>query len=102
MYFSDKITLRKETVTLDEYGDSAYPYPYTETTVFADVRSVTRSEFYSASMAGIKIDIVFAVHAEDFSNQTIVTYGTTQYNIVRTYKKGEGIVELNCAVREVV
>jgi SPP1 family predicted phage head-tail adaptor len=100
MYFSDKITLRKETVTLDEYGDSAYTY--TDTTVFADVKSVTRSEFYSASMAGIKIDIVFAVHAEDYNNQTIVTYGTTQYNIVRTYKKGEGIVELNCAVREVV
>ena len=100
MYFSDKITLRKETVTLDEYGDSAYTY--TDTTVFADVRSVTRSEFYSASMAGIKIDVVFAVHAEDFNNQTIVTYGSAQYNIVRTYKKGEGIVELNCAVREVV
>lgn len=100
MYFSDKITLRKETVTLDEYGDSAYTY--TDTTVFADVKSVTRSEFYSASMAGIKIDIVFVVHAEDFGNQTIVTYGATQYNIVRTYKKGEGIVELNCAVREVV
>lgn len=100
MYFSDKITLRKETVTLDEYGDSAYTY--TDTTVFADVKSVTRSEFYSASMAGIKIDIVFAVHAEDFNNQTIVTYGSAQYNIVRTYKKGEGTVELNCAVREVV
>ena len=100
MFFSDKITLRKETVTLDEYGDATYAY--TDTAVFADVKSVTRSEFYSASMAGIKIDIVFAVHAEDFNNQTIVTYGSAQYNIVRTYKKGEGIVELNCAVREVV
>lgn len=100
MYFSDKITLRKETVTLDEYGDATYAY--TDTAVFADVKSVTRSEFYSASMAGIKIDIVFAVHAEDFNNQTIVTYGSAQYNIVRTYKKGEGIVELNCAVREAV
>ena len=100
MYFSDSITLRKETVTLDEYGDSVCVY--TDTIVFADVKSVTRSEFYSATMAGIKIDIVFAVHAEDYSNQTVVTYGTVQYNVVRTYKKGEGIVELNCAVREVV
>ena len=100
MYFSDNITLRKETVTLDEYGDSVCAY--TDTIVFADVKSVTRSEFYSATMAGIKIDIVFTVHAEDYNNQTVVTYGTTSYNIVRTYKKGEGIVELNCAVREVV
>ena len=100
MFFSDSITLRKETVTLDEYGDKVTSYA--DTVVFADIKSAARSEFYSATMAGIKIDITFAIHAEDFSDQTVVLYGSTQYNIVRTYKKGEGIVELNCAIREVV
>lgn len=100
MYFSDSITLRKVTNTLDSYGDATYSY--TDTVVFADIKSVTRQEFYSASQAGIKVDIVFAVHAEDYTDQTIVTYGSTYYNVVRAFKKGGGVVELNCAVREVV
>ena len=40
MYFSDSITLRKVTNTLDSYGDATYSY--TDTTVFADIKSVTR------------------------------------------------------------
>lgn len=98
MYFSDSITLRKVTVTLDSYGDTVNAY--TDTIVFANIKSVTRSEFYSANMSGIKIDAVFEVHIEDFDNQTMVTYGTINYDVIRFYQKGEGSVELMC--REVV
>lgn len=97
MYFSDSLTLRAVKVTHDSFGDSVKSY--TDTTVFADKRAVTRSEFYTANMAGIKIDLVFAVHVEDFSNQTVAIYDSKQYEVVRAYQKGEGIVELS--LREV-
>lgn len=85
--------------TSDSFGD-AVP-SYTDTAVWADKKSVTRSEFYAANMAGVKIDAVFAVHAEDYDNQTAVTLGSTNYEVIRAYAKGEGVVELMCAVREV-
>lgn len=100
MYFSDSITLRAVSVALDSFGDVTKSY--VETTVWANVKSVTRSEFYSANMAGIKVDIVFEVHAEDWSNQQEVTYATKAYEVIRAYQKGLGTVELMCVQREVV
>lgn len=100
MYFSDSVTLRKVSYSLDSYGSSIPSY--VDTTVFADKQSVKRSEFYASKTAGIKIDIVFSVHAEDFYDQSILIHNSTSYDIIRVYKKGEGIVELNCAVREVL
>lgn len=71
MFFSDSITLRKASTTLDSYGDSITTY--TDTTAFANEISVKRSEFYAANMAGIKIDTVFVVHVEDYLNQEAIT-----------------------------
>ena len=100
MFFSDKITLRAVTVTLDNYGDAVKTY--TDTVVFADKKSVARAEFYAANSSGIKIDAVFDVHSEDYADQHVILYSTTQYEVIRSYQKGEGTVELMCAVREVV
>jgi len=99
MYFSDQITLRTVAVTLDSYGDASKSY--TDTTAWANVKSVNRAEFYSSSMAGVKVDIMFEVHAEDYSNQTAVTYSSKSYEVIRAYAKGLGIVELSCVAREV-
>lgn len=99
MFFSDQVTLRKVAVTNDSYGDVVKSY--TDTVVFADVKSVTRSEFYAANASGIKISQVFAVHVEDWNDQTELIYGSKYYDIVRAYRKGEGVVELTCNVREV-
>lgn len=100
MYFSDSITLRAVTITLDSYGDQTKTY--TDTVVWANKKSVVRSEFYAANSAGIKVDAVFEVHAEDYADQHVILYGSTQYEVIRAYQKGLGTVELNCAVREVV
>jgi SPP1 family predicted phage head-tail adaptor len=97
MYFSDQITLRAFTTSLDSYGDTVKSY--TDTTVNANKKSVTRAEFYSSATAGIKVDVVFEVHAEDYSNQQYVTYSSAQYEVIRAYQKGEGIVELVCVRR---
>lgn len=94
MYFSDRITLRTVSVTYDSFGDTVKSY--TDTEVWANKKSVTRSEFYSANMSGIKIDAVFEVHTEDFNNQTEISFSSKNYDIVRAYQKGEGTVELMC------
>ena len=99
MYFSDSITLRAITTTLDSYGGPIEAY--TDTVAFADKKSATRSEFYQANVSGIKIAIVFSVHAEDYTDQQVILYNSAQYNVARVYAKGEGTVELNCTVREV-
>lgn len=99
MFFSDKITLRAVTRAPDSYGDSIPSY--TDTVVWANKKSVTRSEFYAANMAGVKIDAVFEVHAEDYEDQMAVTFDSANYEVMRAYAKGEGTFELMCSVREV-
>lgn len=99
MFFSDSITLRAVSYSRDSLGDSVQSF--TDTTVNANRKSVNRSEFYSASMAGIKVDVIFEVHVEDYSNQEYVTYNGANYAVVRAYQKGEGTVELMCVMREV-
>jgi SPP1 family predicted phage head-tail adaptor len=94
MYFSDKIILRTETPGQDADG---YPQiTVTDTEVWADAKSVNRAEFYAASAAGVAVEIVFAVHAEDYSGQRKVLYGGREYDVVRAYQKGLGTVELTC------
>jgi SPP1 family predicted phage head-tail adaptor len=97
--FSEKITLRAETKSIDVMGGTTRSYVDTE--VWANKKSITRAEFYNAQMAGIKVDAVFVVHLEDWSEQEAVTYGATQYEIVRSYQKGDGDIELICRKREV-
>lgn len=95
MYFSDPIALRAITHSVNANGyDTA---TNTDTTVWADAKSTTRAEFYAAEKAGVRADIMFTIHAEDWGGQTQVVYGTKTYNIVRSYAKGLGVVELTCA-----
>lgn len=99
MYFSDKITLRSNANTIDTNG---FPVKTaTDTIVWANKKSVTRSEFYSANANDINIVQAYEVNAEDWGNQTQVVDGTKVYYIVRAYQKGLGVVELNCSDKAV-
>jgi SPP1 family predicted phage head-tail adaptor len=100
MYFSDRITLRAESFAPDSYGQMIASY--TDTVVFANKKSATRSEFYQANANGINIVAVFEVHVEDYDNQAVILSDTAQYDVVRAYQAGEGTVELNCTLREVL
>ena len=93
MFFSDLITLKDETITQNENG---YPVTsYTDKQVWANKKSVTRSEFYSANANGINIVIAFEVHDEDYTNQKYISYDDVLYEVVRTYQRKD-IIELNC------
>jgi len=99
MFFSDKIKLRAVTHKTDADG---YPtQTNTDTEVWANVKSATRAEFYAANANGINVSMMFEVHAEDWDNQTQVVYDGKVYDIVRTYQKGFGIVELTCSDKAV-
>lgn len=101
MYFSDSITLRSIDNTAK--NSNGYPVPVnTDKVVWADVKSVTRSEFYAANANGINATISFEIHAEDWENQTQVIYGSTTYYIVRAYQKGFGVVVLTCSDKKVL
>lgn len=101
MYFSEIITLRMVIdAEQDEDGYQASS-EYSDTQVWANRVSVARTEFYSAHSAGIKADIIFQVHTEDYGNQKIILYNGNQYSVIRAYQKGEGIAELTCSDKAV-
>lgn len=96
MYFSDQITLRSVIPVINSGGFKTGE-TNTDVTVWADVKSVGRAEFYAADSVGRKIDIVFTVNQEDYAEQMTVVYSSTTYKVERAYNKGLGTVELMCS-----
>lgn len=104
MYFSEIVDLWNHTDTVDTYTthtDNSTDESVKKS-VWANKKSVGRTEFYQAREAGIRIDLIFQVHSEDYDNEKNLDYNEVTYNIIRAYQLGEGIYELSCAVREVV
>lgn len=74
----------------------------TVTAVFAEKKSIGRSEFYAAYAVGAKPSIIFAVHKEDYQEATQkgqlasqIEFEGAVYNILRTFEK-DGEIELTC------
>ena len=99
MFFSDKIKLRTITEGVDADG---YPnHSTSDSEVWANVKSASRAEFYSANANNLDVTIAFDVHEEDWNDATQVVYNDNVYDIVRSYAVGLGTVELNCSDRGV-
>lgn len=95
-HFDERIAL------LAVYSDIVNGFPverYEESEVWADRKSVNRSEFYAATQAGMKADVVFTVNAIDYQEQSMVRVGEVLYDVVRTYQKELDHVELTCTKR---
>jgi SPP1 family predicted phage head-tail adaptor len=99
MFFSDKITLRSYTITKDDYGDPVETP--VDVNVWANRKSVKRSEFYAANTSGINASVVFEIHVEDYNNQSCILDGTKEYNVIRTYQTGLGTIEITCSDKAV-
>lgn len=70
----------------------------TARTVFAEIRSVGYSEFYTAKSAGIEPSIVFVLtDYMEYEGEKIVLFDNVRYRVVRTYTNGQTI-ELTCEV----
>lgn len=89
------ITLRATTTAPNSTGLAVETA--TDTTAYADIRSVKRAEYYAANAAGNSVDQVFVVNADDYAGQMQVVHNSVTYNVIRAYQVGLGRVELNCS-----
>jgi SPP1 family predicted phage head-tail adaptor len=97
--WKDIVTLRTETIGQDADG---YPTTtYEDTEVWANKKSVTRSEFYASNANGIDLKYVFEIRSEDYNDQKYIIHDTKHYEVIRAYQKGEGTVELACSDKAV-
>ena len=66
-----------------------------EREVFAEIRSVTRSEYYTALNADIQPEYVFKLTAEgDYQKEHFLKYDGQKYRVVRTYLTDDGGIEI--------
>lgn len=64
----------------------------TKQQVFCKVKSVTRSEFYSASTAGLTPEIEMTIsHSIDYNDQKLVEFHNRTYKVLRTYWDGDEV-----------
>ena len=68
---------------------------YTYRKVFADKQSVRQNEYYEAKQIGLKPELMFVIRSSEFNNEERIKYNLKEYEILRTYDKGETI-ELVC------
>lgn len=64
--------------------------------VLARVGGVSRSEFYTASAAGMKPSATFSVHPADYQDEKFLVYEGKRYRVLRTYPKSLREIELVC------
>lgn len=92
MLWNEVIYLGNLTETV-VYGEVVPLYTYKM--VFADKQSVRQNEHYEAKQIGLKPELMFVVRSSEFSNEERIKYNLKEYEILRTYDKGETI-ELVC------
>lgn len=62
----------------------------TTTTVFAEIRSVTRREFYEAMNANIIPELVFMLtDYSDYNGQKVFLFNGERWRVIRTYTNGQ-------------
>ncbi|MBR0062639.1 MAG: phage head closure protein [Oscillospiraceae bacterium] len=95
MYWRDVITLEAVTTGSDGEGYSAETVE--EATVFADVKSAKRSEFYAAKNVGVDLAITVKLRAADYGGQERLVWNGKRYKVERAYTEAREFYELNCS-----
>jgi hypothetical protein len=93
MRHSQIIKLITVTVTEDSIGNQVALT--TERTVYANEFYVNQSEFYNASVAGLKPEKQFELYSYEYQGEPKLKHDTDTYNIIRTEKRGDKI-RLTC------
>jgi SPP1 family predicted phage head-tail adaptor len=94
MLFNQVIELITLTKAQNSIGNTTETKVYRE--IFADKQSVRQSEFYQASATGLKPEIMFEIRSEEYNNEETMRYNSKEYRIIRTYDKGNDLIELIC------
>lgn len=105
--YSDVINLIVVTQGKNENGFPAETE--TKFEVYADKKSVSRSEFYQSMQVGTTATAVFDTRICDFEESTVidengikheatrVEHDSKKYNIIRTYSKDGEMLEITCS-----
>lgn len=92
MLKADVITMVKETEKTRGVHESAVQ---TGREVMCTVKSVTRSEYYTAYNAGMEPALVFELAlAEDYEDERLIIYHGKEYTVIRTYMTDADGIEI--------
>ncbi len=92
---NNEITLVTEFYEVDDYGIDRI-YKTEEVTVFAEKKSISQNEFYTARSHGFKTELLFLIHAFEYSNQTKIIFEERKYSVVRLFERKDDVIELYC------
>lgn len=92
--YNHELTLIKNGYTEDELGNQIPSDE--ETTILCKLKSVSRNEFYNASIANLKPEKVFIVHGYEYNNETLIEFEGEKYTVIRTYANDFEEIELVC------
>ena len=84
----------------NRYGQEIETVEWRE--VYAEVMSVSRAEFYSASMANIRPTCAFAIaDKDDYQDEKQIWYNGITYDVIRTYRGRDSYrLEITAEMRE--
>jgi hypothetical protein len=88
MLWTESISLGQATDTVTN-GEPIRTYAWT--VVYADKRSIKRSERASHQNVGVKPTLVFTVRLCDFSDHEKILWKSKEYFIISTYEIGDNI-----------
>lgn len=75
----------KIVTSYDDYGNPVQSEETTE--ILCEIRSVTRSEFYSAAQSGLAPSLALRIsHAVDYNGQKLVEVEGDLYSVIRAYR----------------
>lgn len=86
------IKLIKNTITTDSVGNEI-PTP-TTTEVFAEIMSISQTEFFQASTTGLKPQLKVIIWEFDYDGETDVEVEAKIYVVYRTFLANEQKMEL--------
>ena len=89
---SHVLSLITATYTADEIGQRVAVE--STQTVFCNVQSVSRAEFYAGGEAGLRPSFVATVFRYDYEGEQVAELDGTRYTIYRTYVRQDELIEL--------
>lgn len=84
---STTINLISETVSVNSLRMETVAE--TSTTVFAELQSISQSEYFAAQNADLNPEHKFIVFAGDYNGEKIISYGGERFSVYRTYQNGD-------------
>jgi SPP1 family predicted phage head-tail adaptor len=95
MFYREVIELKSASYEENDLGDTVQVLSEPRY-VFANKKSVRQSEFYQASAAGFKPELMFEIRSFEYEGENVLTFEGKDLSIIRTHSKNGEITELIC------